>query len=129
MIRGEIETATTSWAFEDPCLTPGDSALVADWLGRVSLDLVEPQDFVSGRVRPTLFFTEPEIAFSLASRSDREVRIRVHISALALPREVRPLRRVFQLWVEVTMSLDGLNNAANVWRQETSKFPPRKYLD
>ena len=92
----------------------GDRDWDANWL-----QIVE-----AGRL---LFFTEPNLAFSLAERIAEHVRLRVHFSLEALPPWLSGAEQpdVFDFFVELEVPTAQVEIAAADWAAALSRFPQR----
>ncbi|MFJ8255288.1 hypothetical protein [Streptomyces sp. NPDC094466] len=129
VIDGAVMSPEGSWVFADPCLLAEEAQQVAAWLRAVAAGTVAVSEPGSGgELSPDTWFTEPVVAFSLASRSESGASvIRVHLSLEAAP----PWQRgddgadIYQHVVEVTMDAAALLHAADQWDLSLASFPPR----
>ncbi len=110
-----------TWSFEDPCLTTWEAKELLDWLRQVQDGHVQPSTWDSDEER-LLVFTEPNLAFSLASRSGDSVTVRVHLSLEAWPPEESEL---FDSFVLIEMTPQALAAAFDSWAETVSAFPVR----
>jgi hypothetical protein len=126
MIRGEVRHPDGSeWTFTDPCLTTWEARELGDWLTAVARGHVTPAVRATGRV--DLFFTEPNLTFSLTGADERQCELAVHFSLEALPPWLqRPSRPgIFDYAVTLTITRDDLTEAVQTWRQQLHQFPIR----
>jgi len=114
------------WSFTDACLTTFEARELADWLRGVTLGEVQPSPLEDGSMEGLLSFTEPCLAFGVASLSAEDVVIRVHLSLEALPERVSATRpELYEYYVEVRMPLPELAVAVEDWCRELSAYPVR----
>ena len=119
-----------SWSFTDPCLTTWEARELGSWLQGVHAGVVQPTTYGRRTHEHVLVFTEPNLAFSLASRDDGSATIRVHFSLESLPPWLRQNGKaerpdIFDFFVEVQPARSALAQAAASWNQELSAFPVR----
>lgn len=127
IIRGTVTPDDRrGWSFTDACLTTFEARELADWLRGVALGEVLPSPFETGSLEGLLWFTEPCLAFSVASRSGDDVTIRVHLSLEALPAGVSSKRpELYEHFVLVSTTSSGVTRAVGEWMQELAAFPVR----
>lgn len=131
MVRGEVRTDDgRSWTFADPCLTTWEARSVGRWIEGVlsgaigvasAADLAVPDS-------PIEHFTEPNVAFSLASRSAEVIEIRVHLSLEALPpwfHDATDRPDIFEYFVLLELTPDELRQAAIDWEADLASYPER----
>ncbi|WP_105033402.1 WapI family immunity protein [Cryobacterium aureum] len=75
-------------------------------------------------VVPSLEFTEPNVAFSVASYRDESTSVRVHFALETKPVDQSSHDRD-QFWVEVEVTAAELDSAADEWDKALSVFPDR----
>ena len=127
VVTGEVELPDgRTWSFTDPCLTTGEARELGSWLEQVRRGTVVPTA-PGGEDEPALVFTEPELALSLAARDEGSTALRVHLSLGALPPWLQGpgAPDLHAYVVEVTLTDDGLADAARAWDQELAAFPVR----
>ena len=129
-ISGNVITKLREWEFEDPSLLNHEASSIATWLERVAAKSQEPTlADGEGGVWPSLYFTEPNLALSVESYAADSARLRVHLSAEALPEDLVDENgnkfEIFDYWVPLEIRLVDLAEAATKWRQEISLFPVR----
>ncbi|MFD4248104.1 hypothetical protein ACFWP3_42025 [Streptomyces sp. NPDC058525] len=127
VIGGRVTTPDGSWSFSDPVLMTDEGRRLSRWLraavgGRIA---VAQSDTEGGWV-PSLTFMESVLAFSLASRSDGVVAVRVHLSLEASP----PWRPDIEgdmvpYEVEIELTEVELLRAVDEWDRELLAFPDR----
>ncbi len=129
VVGGEVRLADgRAWSFSEPCLTTWEARALGSWLRGV----------VTGKVRPTAFdggdgdgeesletFTEPNIALSLAARSDDAAVVRVHLSLESRPPWLADGFDIFGFFVSLDVPLHALAAAADEWDRELAAFPVR----
>ena len=112
-----------TWSFEDPCLTTWEAKELLDWLRQVQDGHVQPSVWDSDDER-LLLFTEPNLAFSLASRSGDSVTVRVHLSLESGPPEESEL---FDYFVLIEMTPQEPATAIDSWSETVRAFPVRQF--
>lgn len=127
-IHGEIIQADgRKWTFTDPSLTTWEARELSNWLRRAGTGDVPASALAPGGPTRLLHFTEPNIAFSVESCTDRRARVRAHFSLEALPpwmaNEQRP--DIFDYFVIIDVSVETLVGAADTWERELAVFPER----
>jgi hypothetical protein len=85
VVGGEVRLPDgRGWSFAEPCLTTREARSLGRWLRAVVAGEAQPADL--GREEGAVaFFTEPNVAVSLAARSDGSAVIRVHLSLESRP--------------------------------------------
>lgn len=127
LIRGEVKTADgLEWTFIDPCLTTWEVRKLAAWLRDVAGGRVVPTADWSEEGEGLLYFTEPNMAFSLEERSEERTRVRVHFS-LALPPWLRERNqlKLFEYFLVLDLRPEDLTTAAEEWDNDCEPFPER----
>jgi len=127
MIRGEARTPEgQSWVFVEPCLRTWEARQLGEWLGQVAAHEVHPAA-PGGEETALLEFTEPNLAFVFEARHGQEVRLRVQLSAEALPpwkfRAGGP--DIFDQFLTFDLSDDDVRAAREAWERELRDFPDR----
>ena len=127
MIRGDARTPDgQSWAFVGPCLRTWEARQLGEWLGQIAAHNVNPAPPGDGKAA-LLEFTEPNLAFVLEARHGTEVRLRVQLSAEALPpwkfRAGQP--DIFDQFLTFNLSDDDVRAAREAWEEELRDFPDR----
>jgi hypothetical protein len=130
MIRGDVQLADgRSWHFEEPYLQASEARALEDWMRGVLAGSVMPSTFeVQIPDKQLLFFTEPHLALSLASRDYGRAQLRFHFSLEALPPWQRGLPGEFALYaffVLLDITPEGLSSAVADWARDVAQFPPR----
>jgi hypothetical protein len=108
------------WSFLDPCLTTWEARELGDWLRGVVDGSLTPTPLDCGGAGRLLAFTEPNLAFSFADRTDDAVVIRVYLSLESGP--PWPTERDFLL---VTMQVTHLTLAIKDWDRMLAAHPDR----
>lgn len=128
-VGGEVRTATgEAWIFHDPCLTTWDCIELLGWLRAASQGTVAPTEAPSEE-SGLLWFTEPNLAFSLAEVSDESLIVRVHLSAESAPR--RPITGaelaldLYEYVIPLTTTRAELSFAADEWGADIAPYPER----
>jgi hypothetical protein len=119
-----------SWSFTDPCLTTWEARELGSWLQGVVSGDVQPVAYSGETCERLLYFTEPNLGFSLAGRRGETVAIRVHFSLECLPPWLqRPGKDegpdILDFFVEAQLGQPALADAAASWDQELAAFPIR----
>ncbi len=123
-IEGSVRLADgRSWPFVDPSLVVDEVRELGVWLARVRGDDVAPVEPTGDEDR-LLRFTEPNLAFSLAARDERDVTLRVHLSL-----ECRPAwsasSPLYEYAVELRLPREALHHAISQWDADLAPFPTR----
>lgn len=111
-----------TWSFEDPCLTTWEARELLDWLRQVHAGHVQPSIWDSDEER-LLVFTEPNIAFSLAARSEDSVTVRAHLSLESGPQSEDG--ELFDYFVPLELTSKALVDAIVDWETALRAFPVR----
>jgi len=128
VIAGTATSPGGSWSFRDAALTTFEAKHVSRWLRSVAqgtVDVVSPDD--EGFLSPTLTFTEPNLAFSVAGRTQDSVELRVHLSHEFAPTwlDIDERMNMWQFFVTLAMQPSDLVEAAGVWDEDWRAFPER----
>jgi hypothetical protein len=128
IVNGSVTIPQGSWSFRDACLTTFEAKEVSTWLRAVAqgaVELASPDD--EGLLTPSLTFTEPNLAFSLAKRTDDAVELRVHLSHESAPPwlDIEDRLNIWAFFVIVPMATAALKEAANTWDAEWRAVPER----
>jgi len=128
VIAGSATSPDGSWSFRDAALTTFEAKHVSPWLRSVALGavaVVSPDD--QGFLSPTLTFTEPNLAFSVAGRTHDSVELRVHLSHDFAPTwlDIDERLNMWQFYVTLPMQPSDLVKAADVWDEDWRAFPER----
>lgn len=111
-----------SSSFVDPCLTTWEARELLDWLRQVRSGHVQPSIWDSDEER-LLVFTEPNLAFSLAARSEESVTVRAHLSLESGP--VSGESELFDYFVPLELTSKVLVDAIGDWEMVLRAFPVR----
>jgi hypothetical protein len=100
------------------------------WLRGVLSGDVQPAAINGEADEHLLIFTEPNVAFSLASRGDGSATIRVHFSVESSPPWLQGGGSVedaesYEFFVEAQLAQSALVEAIASWDQELVAFPIR----
>lgn len=126
-VRGEVRTAAgASWTFHDPCLTTWDCTDLLAWLRAASQGTVAPTDAPSEEAG-LLWFTEPNLAFSIAEADEAALVVRVHLSLESAPPrpENGEALELYEYAVPLRMTKAELAAAADEWTQDIALYPAR----
>jgi len=128
IVHGEVVLADgASWSFQEPCLTTWDAEELGSWLRKAAAaEIRPPQDDDDNG--PMLVFLEPNLGFSLESRTAGQVRVRVHLSLESLPpwlqnAQDRPELHAYYVALDVLAA--NLANAADGWLKDAHRYPAR----
>jgi hypothetical protein len=126
VIDGQLRHRRNQWTFEEACLTTLEAASLPAWLRSVASGDVEPLAYAAGATGrvPTLTFTEPNLAFSVAAYTDGAAVVRVHLSLESAP-PWEAAAEIFDYHLELRLSADALRAAADAWEHDLLEFPPR----
>lgn len=126
VVAGDVQLADgRRWSFSDPCLTTWEARSMGDWLRAVVRGEIEPADFEGDGEDALVIFTEPNIALSLAARSQEAAVVRVHFSLESEPPWLDDEADMFAFFVELDQPLQALSAAIDGWDRELSSFPAR----
>lgn len=128
VIAGTVASPEGSWSFRDACLTTFEAKTVSTWLRSVAQGAVEPVSADDeGFLTPSLTFTEPGLAFSVAKRTGEAVELRVHLTYELAPPwlDVDERLNMWQFFVLVPVGETDLVAAADAWDLEWLAFPER----
>jgi hypothetical protein len=129
VVSGRLRDGDRSWSFEEPCLLLDEAYELAAWLRRAAEGDVQPQPLAGSQDQgwePSLRFTEPVLAFSVAARDDAGMVVRVHCSLEAAPPWLDEDQRA--PWghvVALRVAPIELRQAAGQWTHELSLLPAR----
>ena len=126
VVRGQVRVEDgRSWSFSDPCLTTWEARSLGDWLRAVVAGEVEPTEVAGDAEAMLETFMEPNLAVSLAGRSDASAVVRFHFSFESRPAWVSPDVEVHDFWLALDVPLPELSAAVDDWESELSPFPAR----
>lgn len=129
-VHGEVTQADgKSWTFEDPCLTTWEAQTLGNWLREAAAGTVPVSPFRTGEPEgQLLFFTEPNLAFSVESWTSDQVGVRVHFSLEALPPWLHGDQRpdILGCVVHIGLSVAELADAADSWVRNLAQYPERQ---
>jgi hypothetical protein len=120
VVEGAVVQRRNTWTFAEPCLRTTEAIRLADWLTRVAQHDEPP---ATGGA-PSLTFTEPNIAFTLASYAGDSAVVRVHLSLESAPPWEQDAD-LLSFFLEMTVTSDQLRAAAGQWTAESAAFPER----
>jgi hypothetical protein len=126
-IHGHVRTGDAiDWSFEEPCLTTREARSAGAWLRGVADGTVAIRHDDAETFEELEWFTEPNLALSLASRTSAEATIRVHLSLESRPPgpDYKHVD-IYAYFVAVRMPLADVGAAADVWERELMPFPER----
>ncbi|GAA5175004.1 hypothetical protein GCM10023321_80070 [Pseudonocardia eucalypti] len=116
LVRGEVGLDDgRSWSFTDPCLTTWEARSLGEWLRAVADGDVPVTD------GEPFGFTEPNLALSLAERSDDRYTVRIHLALGSCP----PWPVEAPYFLPLRLGRDELRRGADHWVRESAAFPPR----
>lgn len=126
VVHGDVQLGDgRRWSFSDPCLTTWEARSLANWLRAVVRGEVEPTGFDGDAEERLEVFTEPNVALSLAARSDDSAVVRVHLSLESRPPWLAQESDIFDFFVALDLTLEDLLAAVDDWEREVSAFPER----
>jgi len=129
VISGHLRVGDRSWSFQDPCLRIDEAREFSAWLRQAAEGNVQPQplpELPGQDWEPSLWFTEPVLAFSVAARGDAGVVVRVHCSLEAAPPWLHDDQR--SPWgYAVVLRVDPVEllQAAAQWSYQLTTLAPR----
>jgi hypothetical protein len=130
VVGGAVTTGGQQWTFVDPCLTTWEAPQISTWLRRVadgSLPSTTDWSEDWSEDASLLYFTEPNLALSLQSRTDEHACLRVHLSLEALPpwRQGADRPNIYDYFLRLDLSVKDLAAAAEQWDNDCHPFPAR----
>lgn len=126
MVAGDVRLPDgRGWSFSDPCLTTWEAASLGRWLRAVVSGDVQPTEFDGDGEETLEIFTEPNVALSLAARTDESARVRVHFSLESRPPWLGQDVDIFDFFVGLDVPLEQLSAAVDEWERELTSFPAR----
>ena len=130
VIAGEVVSGGREWSFQEPSLVVDEAVEIANWLERVAARVEAPVMVDQTRdVKPSLAFTEPNLAFSVHSYGEDTAVIRIRLSLETLPPDRRgPAAQDIAgqpFWTEMQITLAAATSAAASWRIELASYPRR----
>jgi hypothetical protein len=129
-IRGRVRTvAGETWEFDDPCLTTWEARTLGFWLGAAAEGLVPVSEPPDETFEGLLFFTEPNLGFSVLALGDEELVLRVHLSLECVAgrpgaADDAPYE-LYEYSVPLRVRREGLLAAARAWEEDLGPFPAR----
>jgi hypothetical protein len=126
-VRGEIRVADgRQWWFLDPCLTTWEAKQLGAWLRAVMVGSV-PSTGLEVEEHGIFFFTEPNVAVSLAARDALSATLRFHFSLESAPPWLPTDGSIdlFDFFVPITAPLEDVASAIEEWERDLAAFPAR----
>ena len=128
VVAGTVSIQEGSWSFRESSLTTFEARGISTWLRSVAQGRVEataPDD--EGVLVPSLSFTEPDLAFSVAEQSNASVDLRVHLCHGYAPPwlDIDDRLNMWQFFVTVPLGANQLQDAADAWDRDWLAFPER----
>ncbi len=116
-----------AWSFRDPCLTTWEARSLRDWLRGVVDGSVWPTPFGGSKEERLLVFTEPNVAFSLADRTDDGAVVRVHLSLESRPPWLTEPGDpdIFDYYLLLRTPMTHLSLAVEAWERMIATYPVR----
>jgi hypothetical protein len=128
VIGGHLRVGDRSWSFEEPCLLVDEARELGAWLRRAAQGNVRAQALSEPPDRewePSLRFTKPALAFSVAARDDAGLVVRVHCSLGAAPPWLEEDQRLpWGYAVALRVDPIELQQAATQWTYQLTELPP-----
>ncbi len=120
VVKGRARTRGGDWTFRWPALTCDESARLPGWLSQVA-DALDRQ---GPPTRPSLSFTEPDLAFGLIAVDGGHATLRVELDlelhARPSPRKLHPDGPSV---LRLRVSVDQLRTAATDWGDDLTTYP------
>jgi hypothetical protein len=121
-VRGEVRDGDLAWRFEDACMTTSEARELAAWLRSVASGGIGSHSRPDGSIR----FIEPNVAFRLEARTSASVTITVSFAhASSPPGADDEIRLGAGHMVELTLTPEAVQQAADEWERELTPFPLR----
>lgn len=116
LVRGEVGTPDgRAWSFTNPCLTTWEARSLGEWLRAVA------ENDVPVTSAEPFGFTEPNLALSLADRSDDRYTVCIHLAQDSRP----PWQPEGACLLPLRLGCEELLCGADEWNRELAAFPPR----
>jgi hypothetical protein len=128
IVRGSIAKDDQRWTFEDPSLLVEEALNLGAWLSRVGSGSVPVTPNNKGRLWPALWFTEPNMAFSVAHVDGDVVTLRIHLSLEATPNSQARDLGIYQYFLDLEMSHSDISKAGEMWLRDLARFPQRSQI-
>jgi hypothetical protein len=112
-IEGDATCAEGTWTFRYPALTPPDAVELSAWLRSAAAGAV-----------PALAFIEPNLAFAVTARDERQVDVRVGLDLEYSPPWRKHTRAGDPFLLTCRLSPEQLRDAATDWDSEIAPYPP-----
>ena len=128
IIDGAVQHGGLHWRFREPSLLVDEGIRLLSWLVEVGDGEAQPEaPDTTHRIWPDLYFTEPNLAFSVGSRTGPLVELRVHLSLESGPpvQDAKDRLDIYQYFVNLQMDTDAVKKAAEDWSIELEPFPVR----
>ena len=126
-VRGNMTQADgKTWSFDDPSLTSWEARTLGTWLhGAAAGTVAAASPSGIGEPQQLLTFTEPNLAFSLESRTGDQVRIRAYFSLESMPPWLRGQNQpdIFDYFLCLDLSAAELADAARTWTRALAEYP------
>jgi hypothetical protein len=117
VIGGHVAADRISWYFEDSCLMTTEAQELASWLRAAGTGAEVPK---------SPWTVEPNISLDIAGRNGPLVTVRFEFrQESAPPGSTDDVRFDTGYPVDITVQVDALADAAEVWRTELTQFPLR----
>ena len=128
VIAGIVHRDGLRWTFQEPSLLVSEGLELGSWMLKVANRGIPTShsDQEDGTF-PDLWFTEPNLAFSVASGTDPLIGLRVHLSLESGPPIEAEAKGagIYEYFMVLVMNADQLRRAAEDWRAELIPFPVR----
>jgi len=124
VLRG-IATSTGGQAseFTDPCLMTTEARELTEWLRATAAGRTQPE--ANPSEDELWMFIEPNLAWSVASRTKDRTTIRIHLSLEAHPTWAPAAQGLFETFILMDLSNADLDLAATEWERELAAYPIR----
>ena len=119
VVVGDATDGDRQWDFRGAVLASADLDRIADWLDEVSAGQV---DATGVDDEPTLTFTEPSLALSVASYVAGLVNLRIHLTHWFAPPwlDIDEVTSTYTFFVELALGVDEVSRAASEWRVQSA---------
>ncbi len=128
VVGGEVHAADgRAWRFSDPCLQTTEAQHLSRWLRSTSAGDVDAVPSFDADSEHVAAFTEPHVAFSLASRRGDRLVVRAHLSLESGPpwRTDEEDEYYEPFVVDIETTTGELMEAADTWDCELAPFSVR----
>jgi hypothetical protein len=128
IVRGSVVKDDQHWTFEDPSLLVEEAVSLGNWLSEVGSGRVLATSNKRNRLWPAVWFTEPNLGFSVSNTNADVITLRIHLSLEATPNAAARELGIYQYFVDLDLSPSDISSAGTNWMQDVAHFPQRSWI-